>query len=68
MSLPIPNALLTSEFVASIALRYTKDYVQCSTSQRKKIMKLLKTFAKQYQGLTIVDIETASGDVIHITL
>lgn len=32
------------------------------------MMRLLKHFSKEYRGLTIVDVETADGEIVQITL
>lgn len=68
LNLRIPNSLLLWDIPISIALHYTKDTIELSRDQRKKIVKLLRECSRKYKGLTLIEVDSSEGERIEITL
>lgn len=68
MTLRFPTSLLMGRFAFSIAMRRAEGYVEISDDQKDKIIKLLKQTGKKYKGLKLVDVHSAKGEIVEITL
>lgn len=68
MQLYFPTSLILSRLGVSIALRATQNYIRLTEEQKEVLVKGLRRCRKQYKGLTLVDVQTASGEEILVTL
>lgn len=67
-TLILPTALLSSRLIVSMALYSTKDTIHFDKTQVEKLTRLLKGIRKEYKGLRLVDVQTAEGEIVQITL
>jgi hypothetical protein len=68
MWLYLPTSLFFSRLGVSITLCATKKYVHWTEEQKEILIKGLRRCGKQYKGLTLVDVQTASGEKVLVTL
>lgn len=73
INLTIPTALLCNNITASIAHKAIKDHVKQqefvpSRQDVSKFLQMVKAMGKKYEGLEIVDIVSADGDIVKIVL
>ena len=68
MTLRFPTSLLLGRMTFSIAMNRAKEYIEFDNEQKDKLIKLLKRTRKKYKGLKLVEVKTAAGEIIEITL
>lgn len=66
--LPFPNFIFTNKVSFKIFLHAIQDYVDLSNLEEEKLYHFLKKAVKMYPGLTLVDVESADGECVKITL
>ena len=72
LHLRIPDTLLYNTLTCTVIEKTMQENTDIAWSMdketAKEVMRLLKHFSKEYKGLTIVDVETADGEIVQITL
>ena len=72
LNLRIPNCMLYNVFTHMLIERLIQDKTDIQWILDKdlleKSMRLLKHFSKEYKGVMIVDIKTADGEIVQLTL
>lgn len=72
LNIRIPDALLYNTLTSTVIEKTLHEHTEIEWSMdketAKKVMQILKHFSKEYKGLTIVDVETADGEIVQITL
>ena len=72
LNLRIPDNMLYNTLTCTVIRKTIQENTDIAWSMdketAKEVMRLLKHFSKEYKGLTIVDVETADGQVVQITL
>ncbi|NBK96949.1 MAG: hypothetical protein EOM50_02815 [Erysipelotrichia bacterium] len=65
----LPTRLFTSSLSFKLIEKaLQKEDIHCSKETRDNIQKLLKQARKKYKGLCLVEVHSADGDDIEITL
>jgi len=72
LNLRIPDNMLYNTLTCTVIRKTIQENTEIAWTMDKettrKMMRLLKHFSKEYRGLTIVDVETADGEIVQITL
>ena len=72
LHLRIPDSLHYNALTCTVIEKTIQENTEIAWSMdketAKQVMRILKHFSKEYKGLTIVDVETADGQVVQITL
>ena len=71
ISLRLPTGLLLNRFTARIAasaLNQDRDESYITPDQMYLLFQRLKEIRQDFRGLTLVEVDSAEGDVVRITL
>lgn len=68
LNLRFPTRLIAGKLTVSIIVNSTKEKITFTQEQKKAMVKMLKVCRKQYKGLKLVDVKTADGEIIEITI
>lgn len=69
MTIPVPNAMILSKITARLIAKYVKtDGPALSKDQIGLIFDELKKMRKTYGKMNIVEVHSADGDIVEITL
>ena len=68
LNLPIPNFVFANKVAFKIFMSQHKDLVEISAVQEEKLYHILKKGIKMYRGLVLVEVESAEGEYVKITL
>lgn len=70
LNIRIPSALLYSSIVFKIIERAIEDKsgLRMDKETKQKVRGLLKKAIKEYKGLKLVEIHSAEGEIIEVTL
>lgn len=70
LNIRIPSALLYSSIVFKIIERAIEDKsgLRMDKETKQKVRGLLKKTVKEYKGLKLVEIHSAEGEIIEVTL
>lgn len=63
-----PTSLLCSKLTLSIALHASKETIEFNDKQKEMVIAILKKCKKEYKHVRLVDVETADGEIVQITV
>lgn len=70
LNLRFPTCLIViaGRITVSIIVISMKDKITFTQQQKRAMIKMLKVCRKQFKGLKLVDVKTATGEIIEITI
>lgn len=66
--LPIPNFVFANKLAFKAFMSQHKDLVDIPEAKEEVLYHILKKGIKMYKGLVLVEVESASGEYVKITL
>jgi len=66
--LPIPNFVFANKLAFKVFMSQHKDLVDIPEAKEEVLYHILKKGIKMYKGLELVEVETAEGEYVKITL
>lgn len=68
INLPIPNFVFANKLVFKTFMSQHKDLIDIPETKEEVLYHILKKGIKMYKGLVLVEVESASGEYVKITL